>query len=357
MKRKIAVTLGLFVLLIAVGLIAVWWWMGQPMYTPGDVRAGRNLRGPLDPPAQTAKPGTWQVERDITIRHFTRGAGRNVLIVHGGPGLPAYEPYPGLEALTDACQFHYYDQRGCGGSTRPFDRFQSSNFRENLTTLEQTLGVGAQLADIERIRRILGDKRLVLIGHSFGGFLACLYAAEFPERVEAMVLVAPAGMLVMPSPTGDLFEQVRKRLCESRQAEFDAWLKRYLDFGSVFNKSESELAAEHLAFAKYYLAATRGRSAGMVTPDAKDAGGWMVRAMYFSLGRRHDYREALKAVRAPVLVVHGENDLQPEAASRSYVEALPGARLEVIHGAGHFPHIEAPEAFAAAVRAFLSGAT
>ena len=47
----------------------------------------------------------------------------------------------------------------------------------------------AQLADIERLRRASGETSLILIGHSFGAFLAALYATEFPERVRAPVLV------------------------------------------------------------------------------------------------------------------------------------------------------------------------
>lgn len=69
-----------------------------------------------------------------------------------------------------------------------------------MTTLEQTLGLGAQIADIERIRRLLGDEKLILMGHAWGGFLALLYAAEFPDRIDALILVFPADVLVMPQP-------------------------------------------------------------------------------------------------------------------------------------------------------------
>ena len=73
-------------------------------------------------------------------------------------------------------------------------------------------------------------------------------------------------------------------------------------------------------------------------------GGWMVQAMYFSMGKRHDYRAALRAVQAPVLVVHGENDLVPERMSRMYVDSFPNGRLHAMSigksraagRAGHF---------------------
>jgi pimeloyl-ACP methyl ester carboxylesterase len=79
----------------------------------------------------------------------------------------------------------------------------------------------------------------------------------------------------------------------------------------------------------------------------------MVNAMYFSMGLRHDYRAALKAVNAPVLVIHGDKDLQPEKASRLYADAFPNAEFRVIANAGHFVFNDQPEAFARIVSDFL----
>ena len=80
----------------------------------------------------------------------------------------------------------------------------------------------------------------------------------------------------------------------------------------------------------------------------------MGHAMYFSMGQRHDYRDALKMVATPVLIIHGTEDLQPEEASRLYVEAFPNARLQVIEQAGHFSFLEQPEVFAQTVSDFLA---
>jgi pimeloyl-ACP methyl ester carboxylesterase len=80
----------------------------------------------------------------------------------------------------------------------------------------------------------------------------------------------------------------------------------------------------------------------------------MVQAMYMSMGQRHDYRAALKPVNAPVLVIHGEKDLQPEKASRMYAQAFPNAEFKVIGNASHFAFSEQPEEFAAVVGEFLS---
>jgi pimeloyl-ACP methyl ester carboxylesterase len=72
-----------------------------------------------------------------------------------------------------------------------------------------------------------------------------------------------------------------------------------------------------------------------------------------SMGLRHDYRGALKAVNAPVLVLHGANDLQPEQATRMYANAFPNAQFRVIPNAGHFVISDQPDEFARVVREFL----
>ena len=301
---KIAIIIVL-VLLAVVAVVGVFFWymMQQPLYKPGMVREGKNLRASLTPPEQPDDENFWQVENDIQLYHFSAGEGRNVLIIHGGPGYPYTELWAGLEPLTDDYEFHYYDQRGCGQSTRPIDTFTSSNYYQNVKTLDQTLGLGAQIADIERIRQILGEEKLILIGHSWGGFLASLYAAEFPDHVEAMILVAPADVLMMSQEQGGgLFEEVKKRLPESKQAEFDAFLERYLDYKNIFTKSEADLVALNQEFGEYYTAVV---DMPALTQTQGEAGGWMVHAMYFSMGLQHDYREAMKNVTAPVLVIHG----------------------------------------------------
>ena len=349
MKKTIIIITSILVVLVIAGGAYLWYMMQQPLYKPGMVRAETNLRASLVPPEQAEDPPVWRVEDDIDLFHFAQGEGRNVLIVHGGPGLPYTEPWIGLEPLTETYRFHYYDQRGCGKSPRPFDAFVSTNYYENMTALEQTLGLGAQIADIERIRRLLGDEKLILIGHSWGGFLASLYAAEFPNNVDALILVSPADALVMPQQSGGLFELVKQRLPADRQADFDAFVQEHLDFGAIFAKSEADLVALNQEFGRYYQAVI-----DIPLPEQGQPGGWMVQAMYFSMGQRHDYRQALKAVTAPVLVIHGADDLQTEETTRLYVETFPNTSIQVIEAAGHFSFLEQPVAFAEIVGNFLA---
>jgi proline iminopeptidase len=350
---KLWIILGIVLIVVVVGAVGFWWMTQQPLYRPGMVRAGKNLRSSITPPAQSTDPDYWQVESDIRLYHFAQGQGRNVLIVHGGPGMPFREPLRGLEPLSGKYRFNYYDQRGCGKSTRPFDRFDSKNMYQNMTTLDQTLGLGAQIADIERIRQILGEDKLILIGHSWGGLLASLYAAEFPEHVESLILISPANMLIMSQPDSDsdLFNSVRSHLPADQLAGYDTFMKEYFDFNGIFRKSEAGLVAMQEKFGEYYLSVA-GLSGDQQILQG-EPGGWMAWGMYVSMGQRHDYSAALKKVTARVLVIHGARDLQSESASRLYSDAFPNAQFAVIENAGHFSFQQQPGEFADLVENFL----
>lgn len=326
------------------------------LYKPGNLKTGKGLRSPLAPPSQEGvKPNYWKVAEDILLYHFSSGEGTPILIIHGGPGFPSLKPWKGLEALKDSFQSYYYHQRGCGKSTKPLDKFESKNYFQNMTNLVKVLGVSAQLADIERIRRILKQEKLIIIGHSFGAFLATLYAVEFPEYVEKMVLIAPAAVLKMPIEEGGI-EQLNDYLTSEMKDEYKKFLARYFDYGKIFFKSEKELAGINLEFAKFYEAALK--TTGVKSPEdaileVEDVGGWMVHAMYFSLGLKYDFRDELKKVKAPVLVLHGEKDVMPSSVSQKYANYFSDGEFKLIPGASHFPFSERPEEFAGVVAAFL----
>ncbi|MBI9044672.1 MAG: alpha/beta hydrolase [Anaerolineaceae bacterium] len=356
-RKTLLIVLGIIVILIIIVVILFLYMSSQPLYRPGMVRREENLSAPLDPPEQIGGSSTWLVETGIALEHFADGEGRNVLVIHGGPGQPFDQPGAGLSLLNDSFRFHYYAQRGCGESTRPIDRFDSPNIYQNMQTLDRTLGLGAQIADIERIRHILGEEKLILVGHSWGAFLASLYAAEFPDHVEALVLVSPANTLIMPQPDtdSDLFASVREQLNPEEQAVYDTFMEEYFDFGALFQKSEADLIAMNEKFGEYYMMVmdVEALESPDELPEQGKPGGWMVWAQYVSMGQRHDYSQALGDVQSPVLVIHGAEDLQSEAASRMYAEAFANAQFVIIPDASHASFEDQPEQFAQIVGAFL----
>jgi proline iminopeptidase len=322
-------------------------------FLPGDVQAAAR-RGEITLEPAAALPSAWQVEPGVRLYRFTRGTGTPVLVLHGGPGIASDNPWPGLAPLEDRYAFQYYHQRGCGRSTRPVDRFESRNYPQNVRTLTAALGIAEQLADIERIRRALGVERLIIAGHSFGGFVAALYAAEFPDRVEKLVLVAPATMIRFPPPDGGLYENVRRLLPAESRSSYQEWLGRFFDFGSVFSRSEAELVALNLQFVPYWekaTAALQPTRGGDEPVDPALFGGWVQQGTFFSLGRKYDLRPALSRVTVPVLVIVGDRDPAGGQAGTDY-RSFPRSRVATLPGCGHFPQLDT-EDFPGLVAAFL----
>lgn len=330
-------------------------------FAPGRLRAREDVEAFLTPPAQDeVAEGFWRVQENVLLHHFAEGSGPPVLFLHGGPGFPPSRPPKALTLLKGEFRFHYYHQRGCGRSTRPVDRFESGNYLQNMARLVQSLGLEQHLADVDRVRRILGAERITLIGHSFGGFLAALYAAEFPERVERLVLVSPAQMLTMPAADGGMFEALKKHLPEGPiRAEYDQYLERFFGvFGTIFQKSEADLVALNREFVKYWAAVLENRGLpvdDLQIPEGLDSG-WMPFAVYFSLGMLYDHRPALARITCPVLILHGAEDPSMGAEGlKPYSENLKQVRVEIIPKAGHNSFNEQPEEFAALLRPFLRG--
>jgi proline iminopeptidase len=328
---------------------------GAPaFYVPGSLADPAKSGLILDPPTQEGvKIGDWRVEQGIELYHFSTGEGEPVLVIHGGPGAPFQTSWKGLDTV-NGFQFVYYHQRGCGKSTMPIDRFAGGDYYGNMQELDRKLGMAAQITDIERIRRILGVEKLAIIGHSYGGFIAALYAIEFPDRVKKMILVAPASVLSLPAADGGM-DGIRNCLTDDGKKRYDEFQKSYFDFGSIFRKSENDLEELNSKFGDFYVEALRNSVQDLkgLASTAFNSGGWVVQAIYMSVGSRYDYRNLCKKIKAPTLVIHGERDIQPAESSEVYAELIPGAGFTIISGASHFAFDEKPEEFAGIVGGFL----
>lgn len=320
-----------------------------PVYSPGDLTTKEQYTHLLAPVQRTDTETHFKLNDGIELFYTRVGKGKPVLIVHGGPGIPYEKPWTGLSRLTEQYQFIYYHQRGAGKSSRPFDRFESENFYENKLRLDAHLGIPAQLADIEQIRRKLKQDKIILLAHSFGGFLATLYATEFPEHVEKLILVAPANVVKLPSETPGLYEVVENLLPEEVLPEYQSYQEELLDYAHIFQKSENELAQLNSRFIRYYDMATGND----FTEQGVKAGGWIQPAVFMSMGIDHDYTAALKQLQAPTLLIHGDQDITGIESVKDYTSTIPGIRVHKIPGGNHFPFYNVPNAFEKALLEFL----
>ena len=102
------------------------------------------------------------------------GQGRPIMLMHGGLGLDHTYFRPWLDPLSNEFQLNYFDFSGHGRSPRP----------EGFDGVTHTTWVD----EADGLREHLGFERIVLFGHSYGGFLAMEYALRHPERLDGLIL-------------------------------------------------------------------------------------------------------------------------------------------------------------------------
>jgi proline iminopeptidase len=257
-----------------------------------------------------------------------------LLLLHGGPG--AHHDYL-LPQMLDLARDHAlltYDQRG-GGRSRPPDT--------DPVTWRTHVG------DLGHVARELVAGPPTLVGYSWGGLLALLYAVEAARDA---ALPAPARLvLIDPAP-----------VTRQYRASFEAEFARRSQAPAV-QALRAELAASGLRErdpAAYRQRAFELSVAGYFHDPRRAADltpfrvlGRVQQETWDSLGD-FDLRPALAGVRVPALVVHGRQDPIPLASSADVATAL-GAPLVVLEACGHVPYIEQPVALFTAVRRFLRG--
>lgn len=119
---------------------------------------------------------------DVVLHSETFGSSENpvVVAVHGGPGLDYRSLLP-LSALEDEFLVVFYDQRGAGLSPRVDD--------EQLT-------YASSLADLDAlVDHYRADRKVSLIGHSWGAMLVSGYLGRHPDKVDRVVLAEPAALV------------------------------------------------------------------------------------------------------------------------------------------------------------------
>lgn len=254
-----------------------------------------------------------------------------MLFLHGGPGFDHAYFKPALEDLTDLAQLIYLDQRSQG---------RSGKAPIATCTIEQMAD------DAVALCRALDITRPVILGHSYGGFVALHMALRHPDVAGALILVDSA------TSTTDMAGAMER--LEARYGE-EVRVAAVPVFTGAFTEAEAE-AFQRLVAPTYVadpaklpvVAEAWGRSA--FSPE--------VASHYFrELASRYDIRDRLPDIQVPTLVVVGEHDwLLPPQASQVIAAGIPGAELVMLPQAGHFSFIERRQEFVDVVRRFLGKA-
>lgn len=216
------------------------------------------------------------------------------------------------------------------------------------------IGIDADVAELEAVREALGLERVAILGWSYMAGVAVRYALAHPERVERLVLVAP-----MPARKEPHWRVFAERFAERVDPEALARLEEALADDDTLARRPDQIHRHYLATYLPAYVADRDTLARMKSrpwtklderPDR--AAGWQER-VHVRLGD-WDWRAELDAVRVPVLIVQGKDDVLPLAAAREWEDALPDARLLELDGVGHLPWLEDPFPFFVQVASFLA---
>lgn len=255
-----------------------------------------------------------------------------LLVLHGGPG--AHHDYllPQLLTLAGRHDVVFYDQRG-GGRSRTDD--------------PTPITWRTHVDDLGRVVQELGVHPLTLVGYSWGGMLALLYALEAKQRPE----LPPPHRLVLIDPAP---------LSRAHRLTFEEEFARR-NQGAAVVRLREELAASglrerdpaayrqrlfELSVAGYFADPSHSRD---LTPFRVT--GRVQQSVWESLGD-FDLLPLLPALDLPTLLVHGWADPIPAESTIAAARAMR-ARCVVLEASGHVPYVEQPDALFGAIEQFL----
>ena len=240
----------------------------------------------------------------LTLRIDERGHGRPLLVLHGASGPRSVAKF--AEALAANAHVLVATHPGFGGEPRP-DWFATV---DDLAT-----AYGELLARLDL-------RNVIVIGFSFGGWVAAELTVRAQVRLAGLVLVDAAGIEVEGYPLPNMFGRPPALGAGGQPAG-----PPRVDPGTLSPEEAAQRAASRQAMAVY-------ARDGLANPALRDQ---------------------LTSVTIPALVIWGENDpIMAVPYGRAYAQAFPHGQFEVIADAGHFPEQDQPERLVTAVRAFMN---
>jgi proline iminopeptidase len=266
-----------------------------------------------------------------------------VVMIHGGPGMDATYMIADFEPLAKNHVLLYYDQRGGGRSELPDTAVATS-----------ALHIDRHIADLEALRQHFSLSSFHLMGHSFGSIIAGMYAVAYPENVSSMMLIG-----AVPPYAGDFGsrydESLNGRLSKDELNQLD----------SLSNEMITGTDPRAACIA-YWNIGMKPRIAAdlevsIIKGDCCSAPVEAIRYGYkytgsitfASLGN-WDFREGLKRVTAPTLLIHGVEESIPMDMIEAWTTVLPNSELKRIEKAAHFPYVEQPDVVWPMMEEFLA---
>jgi pimeloyl-ACP methyl ester carboxylesterase len=245
----------------------------------------------------------------IRLEAIEKGRGRPLLFLHPGIGLERDAPV--IDRLAETARVIAPSHPGFGGSEQP----------KSFNTVDDLAYFYLDLIDA------LDLKDTIVVGVSLGAWIAAEIAVKSTARIAKLVLANAVGIKVGSRDTRDIVDMFALTEPEINTLAYFDPKRAERDYPAMPEADVRIVARNREATARYAW------SPYMHDPKLR--------------GRLH-------RIRVPTLLLWGAADrILSEPYGRAYAAAIPAARFEPIERAGHFPHLEQPQAFADKVFAFV----
>lgn len=260
-----------------------------------------------------------------------KSVGVPMIILHGGPGFAHTYLMPSAsiwKKLSKERPIIFYDQRGAGQST--------------IKGPKGTCTLKDQINDLYALRNHLGYSEIILLGHSWGGFLGMAYTARHPAHVKKLILVDSAA----PRPRDTIFLQkyVFPEIQERRQK---------LAFAVELGDKQAIKSDTVEKFSMLFYSPEKKEA---IIPEAGNTTyNYDVNKALWTDLERYDLSPVIQDFTQSTLIITGRFDMNvaPLVAYRIH-KLIPKSKYEVFEYSGHLPFFEEPERFVQVIKEFIS---
>jgi proline iminopeptidase len=268
----------------------------------------------------------------VALYYTAMGMGEPIVVLPGGPGLDQSYLHPGLDPLSTKFRLISYDPRNTGKSKSVIDTLMLTAYQF--------------VEDLEGLRKSFGINKMHLMGHSYGGLVAMLYATKYPDHLYSLTLIssgaADTSLSQAQAKTADERLSVQDKEAISKMTTSGYWdtdtgrtqLFNILWKPYVFDKQKVSLIKNAVGDNTFVIMSN-------VSKSTKG---------YFFYDKLY---QNLPLLSIPTLIIHGDYDPVPLEAAEKNHQAIRGSRLVVLKNCGHFPFIEQKQVFTETVMDFL----
>ena len=262
---------------------------------------------------------------DTNLFHAMVGSGTPMLVMHGGLGLDHEYFRPTLDSWGDFAQLIYFDHRGNGRSDAPAD-WES-------VTLESLA------SDADALRAALDLDKVILYGHSYGGFLALEYATRYQDNLAGLILASTSPNVKyepnMPEWATEEALGALGAIFSGPMESDEQWAEMWSTVLPLYWKDmDADLAAD-IHSRTHYKAAAWNRASQLLGD--------------------FEMKGKMDQITVPTLLLSGRYDFitGPQAHEDMHAE-IPNSELVFFEESGHFPFITEAEKYKNVVQDWVS---